>query len=123
MIEQTETETILTGVAPPVAVPTAPLAPFLHQPTDDTVVLLPDEAEKVTGGGIILPEQYREPLTGRVLALGPGLPATHPRHSKPFYDVGDRILFGKYAGQQLDLMHGGRKVILLRFEDVRLVLR
>ena len=68
-------------------------------------------------GGIILPDSAREnPLQGEVLATGPG--ALNDNGIRTALDVkkGDRIIFGKYAGNEIKL--DGEEYQLLRETDI-----
>lgn len=96
---------------------------FPHAVTGDGCVVLPDEAESVTKVGLIIPDVAKKRIqTGRVLALGPGKMHPNGYLEKPAFKAGSRVLFGKYAGEQLSLTYNGREVLLMRQHDVRLVL-
>jgi len=96
---------------------------FGHQVTDDGVVILPDEAEGKTPGGLIIPDAAKKRIqTGVVLALGPGKTHENGFVKKPSCKVGQRVLYGRYAGEQIELKHRGRDVILMRQHDIRLVM-
>lgn len=98
--------------------------PFPHEVTDDGVVVLPDEAATKTPGGLIIPNVAQKRIfTGRVLAVGPGKTYESGFLKKPTFKAGARVLYGRYAGEQLDLKFQGRDVILMRIHDVRLVLK
>lgn len=95
---------------------------FPHEVVDDGVVIFPDEEASLTKGGIFLPDLAKKRLqSGRVLALGPGKMHENGFLQKPSYKVGQRVLFGKYAGEQIELTYQGRKVLLMRQHNVRLV--
>ncbi len=85
------------------------------RPLHDRVVVFPDEPEKKTEGGIIIPDTAQEkPRTGVVVASGPGLKDLS-NETKP----GDRIFFGKYAGSELE--YDGKQYIIMRESDVLLI--
>jgi chaperonin GroES len=68
-------------------------------PLYDRVVVEPKEAETKTAGGIFIPDtaDKDKPMEGVIRAVGAGKfveGKTHPLQVK----IGDRILFGKYAG-------------------------
>jgi chaperonin GroES len=88
------------------------------RPLEDRVVVEPSEAEEMTRGGIVLPDAAREkPHQGKVIAVGPGklLEKTGER-GKMSLKVGDRILYGKYSGTEVEL--SGDKYVILRESDV-----
>ena len=69
------------------------------RPLDDRVVVEPIEAEEKTAGGIVLPDTAKEkPQRGKVIAVGPGkLLDSGKRAPIVVVEVGDEVLFGKYA--------------------------
>ena len=73
-------------------------------PIDDRVLLKPHEAEEKTASGIYLPEQAKEkPMTGEVLAVGPGKLKDDGNRAALSVKKGDTVLFGKYAGTEVEL--------------------
>ncbi len=69
------------------------------KPLSDRVLVLPNPAEERTAGGLIIPDTAKEkPLVGKVVAVGPGT-ADVTMEVK----VGDEVLYGKYAGQELQI--------------------
>ena len=91
-------------------------------PLGDRVVVSRAEAENKTAGGILIPDNANEaPTRGIVLAVGPG--RRHDDGSRFALDVkvGDKVLFGKYGGTELE--EGGEKVVIMREEDILAVLR
>src|SRR2546425_1557535 len=75
-----------------------------RRPLDDRVVVEPLEAEEKTTGGILLPDTAKQkPQRGRILAAGPGkLRDTGERHALNVR-VGDEVLYGKYAGSEVEV--------------------
>lgn len=68
-------------------------------PLRDNVLVELEPAEKVSAGGIILPEtamDARKALMGKVLAVGPGKVLDGGRRLEPQVKVGDRVLVSKY---------------------------
>lgn len=87
------------------------------EPTHDRVLVRPAEQTTVTAGGIVIPDVAKEkPLTGQVVAAGPG--KRDDRDVLVPLDVGpeDTVLFGKYSGTKLRL--GEAELVLLREEDI-----
>lgn len=73
-------------------------------PLDDRIVVLPDTADTKTESGIYLPEGAQEkPQTGKVIAAGPGKLTDTGERGKLSVKKGDTVLFGKYAGSEVDI--------------------
>ena len=69
------------------------------KPLADRVLVEPAAAEEKTVGGIIIPDTAKEkPLQGKVLAVGNGT-----KDEEMFVKEGDTVLYGKYAGTELDM--------------------
>ena len=82
------------------------------KPLADRVLVRPAAAEEKTIGGIIIPDSAKEkPLQGEVLAVGNGT-----KDEQMVLKVGDRVLYGKYAGTELELE--GEKFIIMRQNDI-----
>lgn len=75
------------------------------EPLGDRVVILPLEKEQVTASGIIIPETTsgEKPSEGVVIALGTGGIGKDSQNPKDFLKLGDRVLFGRYAGDEIKL--------------------
>lgn len=75
------------------------------QPIGDRVVVLPMEAEQVTASGIVIPDTAKgeKPQEGIVLALGKGGIGKECANPSDFLKVGEKVLFGKYAGDDVKL--------------------
>lgn len=93
-------------------------------PLDLRVLVLPDPVEKVTKGGIILPEDNAErkqmAMTfGTLVAVGENAweeaAGRSPHFSKP--KPGDRIVFAKYGGIEIE-GRDGQKYRLMNDEDI-----
>jgi len=87
-------------------------------PLDDRVVVEPSEPEEKTRGGIVLPDSAREkPLQGTVVAVGPGkLMEKTGQRGKMSVKVGDRVIYGKYSGTEVEL--DGEEYVILRESDI-----
>jgi len=86
------------------------------KPLADRVLVQPVPAEEVTVSGIIIPDSAKEkPLKGTVLAVGPGT-----KDEAMELKVGDVVLYGKYAGTEVEL--DDEKVLIMRQNDVLAVL-
>ncbi|MBP5742652.1 MAG: co-chaperone GroES [Paludibacteraceae bacterium] len=82
------------------------------KPLADRVLVKPAEAEEKTASGIIIPDSAKEkPLKGKVVAVGEGT-----TDEKLILEEGDEVLYGKYAGTELEL--DGEKFLIMRQSDV-----
>ena len=82
------------------------------KPLADRVLILPAPAEEKTIGGIIIPDTAKEkPLKGEVIAVGNGT-----KDEEMVVKVGDTVLYGKYAGTELELEGG--KYLIMRQSDI-----
>lgn len=87
------------------------------QPLADRVLIEPMPAEEVTMGGIIIPDSAKEkPLKGTVIAAGDGT-----KDEKMVLKAGDTVLYGKYAGTELELE--GKKYLIMRQSDVLAIVK
>lgn len=75
------------------------------EPLGDRVVVQPLEKEQVTKSGIVIPETAsgEKPQEGVVIALGKGGVGKDCANPTEFLKVGDKVLFGKYAGDDVKL--------------------
>ncbi|HMN90700.1 MAG TPA: co-chaperone GroES [Saprospiraceae bacterium] len=86
------------------------------KPINDRVVVKTAPAEEKTKGGIIIPDTAKEkPLKGEVVAVGPGKDG-----NLMTVQVGDTVLYGKYAGQELH--YNGEDYLIMREDDILVVL-
>jgi len=87
------------------------------QPLEDRVLIRPLEAEEVTQGGIVLPDSAREkPQQGEVLAVGPGRLDKEGRRQPVPVAPGDEVVFGKYAGNEIEI--DGEEYKVLRADEL-----
>jgi chaperonin GroES len=92
------------------------------QPLGDRVVVERDESEKITAGGIVLPDTAKDkPTRGRVVSVGDGRLLDSGARSEFQVKVGDRVLFTSYAGDTFKL--GTRELLLLHEEDILAVIQ
>ncbi len=86
------------------------------KPIADRVVVKPAPAEEKTKGGIIIPDTAKEkPQRGEVISVGPG-----KKDEKMTVKKGDIVLYGKYAGQELQ--YEGVDYLIMREEDILVVI-
>src|ERR1700747_112268 len=85
-------------------------------PLHDRVLVRRLEERETAKGGIIIPDTAKEkPQEGEVMAIGAG--KIEKRHRVPLdVKVGDRILFGKYTGNDLNIDH--QEYLILREEEI-----
>ena len=87
------------------------------KPLGDRLLVRPIEQEETTASGIILPETAKEkPQEGEVLAAGPGARKDDGTRIAMDVQVGDRVLYAKYAGTEVKI--DGTKHLILRESDV-----
>lgn len=86
------------------------------KPINDRVVVQPAAADEKTSGGIIIPDTAKEkPQRGKVVAVGPGKDDVKMTVKK-----GDTVLYGKYAGQELQFE--GKDLLIMREDDILVIL-
>ena len=72
------------------------------RPLDDRIVVKAVEAEEKTTGGILLPDSAKEkPQRGIVVAVGEGARGGDGARVSLTLTVGDEIIYGKYAGNEI----------------------
>ena len=87
------------------------------RPLDDRVVVEPLDAEESTAGGIILPDTAKQkPQRGKVLAVGPGKALENGNRAPVAVAVGDEVLFGRYAGNDIEV--SGKEIKIMRESDI-----
>jgi chaperonin GroES len=91
------------------------------RPLHDRILIKRVAEEQKTAGGIIIPDTAKEkPQEGRVIAVGNGKVTDEGKVIPLEVSVGDRILFGKYSGSEINL--DGEEHLIIREEDVLAVL-
>ena len=91
------------------------------RPLHDRVIVKRLERERTTAAGIVIPDSAGEkPDQGEVLAVGPGKRDDSGKIIPMDVKVGDRVLFGKYAGQTVKVE--GEELLVMREEDISGVL-
>jgi chaperonin GroES len=87
------------------------------RPLHDRIVVKRLESEDRTKGGIIIPDSAKEkPIEGRVVAVGNGKLLKDGKLRPLDVAVGDVVLFGKYAGNEVKI--DGEGFVLLREDDL-----
>ena len=91
------------------------------RPLHDRVVVRRMEEERKTASGIIIPDNAAEkPDRGEVLAVGPGKIGDDNERVAMQVQVGDKVLFGKYAGTAVKV--DGQELLIMREEDLLAVI-
>ena len=87
------------------------------RPLGDRVLVRRVEEEAKTKGGIIIPDTAKEkPQEGEVVAVGPGARDEHGKRIDMEVKAGDRILFGKWSGQ--DVKIDGQELLIMKESDI-----
>jgi chaperonin GroES len=87
------------------------------RPLHDRVIVRRMEEERKTASGIVIPDTAAEkPDQGEVKAVGPGKRDDNGKIIPMDLKVGDRVLFGKYAGQTVKVE--GEELLVMREEDI-----
>ena len=82
------------------------------KPLSDRVLILPTPAEQKTAAGLIIPDTAKEkPLSGTVVAAGPGTAEVTME-----VKVGDEVLYGKYAGTEVAI--DGENYLIMAQKDI-----
>jgi len=93
------------------------------QPLGDRVVVKPLEAESKTKGGIVLPDTAKEkPQEGKVVAVGKGKVLDSGSVQTPEVKVGDKVLYGKYSGNEITTKDG-EELLIMREEDILAIIK
>ncbi|HEY3227356.1 MAG TPA: co-chaperone GroES [Planctomycetota bacterium] len=91
------------------------------RPLADHVVVVPLEESDKTSGGIILPDTAKEkPTKGEVVAVGSGRVLGNGRVIPLAVKVGDRVLYGKYGGNEIKL--GGKEYRIVQESEILAVI-
>ena len=91
------------------------------KPLHDRVVIKRREEEKVSAGGIVIPDSATEkPIRGEVVAVGEGKPLDNGSVRALKVKAGDKVLFGKYAGTEVKVE--GTDYLVVREDDILAVL-
>ena len=88
------------------------------RPLHDRLIVRRQEEERTTASGIVIPESAsaEKPDQGVIEAVGNGKLLEDGNVRKLDVNVGDKVLFGKYAGQ--DVTVDGDELLVMKEEDV-----
>ena len=87
------------------------------RPLHDRVIVKRLEEERKSAGGIVIPDTAAEkPSMGELIAVGPGKTDDNGKLIPMGAKVGDKVLFGKYSGQEFKLE--GSDLLHMREDDI-----
>ncbi len=87
------------------------------RPLHDRVIVRREEEEQVSAGGIVIPDSAKEkPIRGVIVAVGNGKVLDNGDTRALAVKIGDRVLFGKYAGTEVKI--SDQELLVLREEDI-----
>jgi len=87
------------------------------RPLHDRIIVERLEEETVTAGGLIIPDSAKEkPQQGKVVAVGNGKKTEEGKVIAMDVKVGDKVLFGKYAGNEVKV--DGKEYLMMREDDI-----
>ncbi|MGD0336393.1 MAG: co-chaperone GroES [Candidatus Omnitrophota bacterium] len=93
------------------------------KPLGDRIVVKPLEAESKTKGGILLPDTAKEkPQEGKIVAVGKGKVLENGTVQAPEVKVGDKVLYGKYSGNEITTKDG-EELLIMREEDILAIIK
>ncbi|KJV37358.1 co-chaperone GroES [Luteibacter yeojuensis] len=87
------------------------------RPLHDRVIVKRLEEERISAGGIVIPDSATEkPTRGKVIAAGNGRIQEDGKVRPMSVKEGDTVLFGKYAGQEIKI--DGEELVFLKEDDI-----
>jgi chaperonin GroES len=87
------------------------------RPLHDRVLIRRLDSDEKTAGGIFIPDTAQEkPMEGEVLAAGDGIRNESGQVQALDVEVGDRVLFGKFAGTEVTI--DGDELIIMKETDI-----
>ncbi len=87
------------------------------KPLHDRVIVKRIEEQEITKGGIIIPDTAKEkPAEGKIVAVGKGRPSDDGTIQALEVKEGDKVLFGKYAGTEINI--DGEEHLIMREDDI-----
>ncbi|WP_255569614.1 co-chaperone GroES [Geobacter sp. SVR] len=91
------------------------------RPLQDRIIVKRVEEETKTAGGIFIPETAKEkPQRGEIVAVGNGKKTEDGKVLPLDVKVGDKVLFGKYAGTEVKV--DGNDYLMMREDDILAVI-
>lgn len=91
------------------------------RPLHDRVIVKRMEEERVSAGGIVIPDNATEkPIRGEVVAVGNGKVLDSGEQRGLDVKAGDTVLFGKYSGTEVKV--DGEELLVMREDDIMAVI-
>jgi len=91
------------------------------RPLHDRVIVKRTEEERTSPGGIVIPDAAAEkPVKGEVVATGNGKILENGDVRALDVEVGDQVLFGKYAGTEVKVE--GEELLVMKEDDIMAVI-
>jgi chaperonin GroES len=91
------------------------------RPLHDRVIIKRMEEEKMSAGGIVIPDSAAEkPIRGEVVAAGTGKILEDGKVRPIAVKAGDKVLFGKYSGTEVKI--DGEELLVMREEDLMAII-
>ncbi|RKZ30359.1 co-chaperone GroES [bacterium] len=91
------------------------------KPLADRVLVRPKQENEESAGGIIIPDTAKEkPQEGEIIAVGEGRISDNGEVIKPKVKKGDRILFSKYAANEITVED--TEYLIMRESDILAVI-
>ena len=91
------------------------------RPLHDRVIVRRMAEERTSAGGIVIPDSAAEkPAQGEIVAVGNGKPLDNGDVRALAVKVGDKVLFGKYSGNEVKV--AGEDLLVMREEDIMAVI-
>jgi chaperonin GroES len=88
---------------------------------EDKVIVEPIEEEQVSSSGLVLTNLNKEiPDQGVIIDVGPGLLLGNGQMMIPDVEVGQKVIFSKYGGT--DVEHDGKTYKILAYRDILAVI-
>ena len=87
------------------------------KPLHDRVIIKRMEEEKMSAGGIVIPDSATEkPIKREIVAVGEGKPLDNGSVRALKVKTGDKVLFGKYSGTEVKV--DGTDYLVVREDDI-----
>lgn len=87
------------------------------KPLYDRIVVKPIEAEELSAGGIVIPDNAKEkPTKGEIVAVGEGKALDNGQLRPLKVKVGDKVIYGQYSGSSYK--HDGIEYKIVREDDI-----
>jgi chaperonin GroES len=91
------------------------------RPLHDRVIVKRMEEERVSTGGIVIPDSAAEkPIRGEIVAVGNGKILESGDKRELDVKAGDKVLFGKYSGTEVKV--DGEELLVMREDDIMAVI-